>query len=161
MVPECLALRRRAVVPDRAAAGGGVSRPQLVAPVSGFSAWWLAFIAERALPGALESLARRGADVGLMSELRLAVAGVRLAADEWAARRAASVGGSTEAEVTQATPRWPHECTTATAAALLGVSPRRVLQLVADGRLDARRAGRVWLVDAGSVELHGILRRSA
>ena len=42
------------------------------------------------------------------------------------------------------------------AAALLGVSPRRVRALIENGRLKARRIGRSWLVDADG--LHGLRR---
>lgn len=44
------------------------------------------------------------------------------------------------------------------AAGKLGVSPRRIRQLIDSGELDARRIGRSWLLDAGSVE--GRLRAS-
>ena len=41
--------------------------------------------------------------------------------------------------------------TTPEAAAVLGVSVERVSQLVRAGRLSARRAGRVWLIDRASL----------
>lgn len=41
--------------------------------------------------------------------------------------------------------------TTPEAAAELGVSVERVSQLVRAGRLRARRAGRVWLIDRASL----------
>lgn len=37
---------------------------------------------------------------------------------------------------------------TSEAAAALGVSPRRVLQLIADGRLRAKRIGRDYVIEA-------------
>lgn len=70
------------------------------------------------------------------------------------------------AEVTSAeTPRgWTHdEITTADAAGLLGVTERRVRQLIpqwADSGL-ARKVGRFWLVDREAVLLHRDQTRSA
>ena len=43
------------------------------------------------------------------------------------------------------------EITTTAAAELLGVTPRRVRQYIEGGRLKARKIGRDYLVDAGSV----------
>ncbi len=53
------------------------------------------------------------------------------------------------------------ELTTLAAAAVLGVSARRVAQLVAGGALVGRKVGRAWLVERGSVEDLHELRRSA
>lgn len=44
------------------------------------------------------------------------------------------------------------EMTTDDAGTALGVSPRRILQLLDDGVLFGRRLGREWLVSASSVE---------
>jgi excisionase family DNA binding protein len=41
--------------------------------------------------------------------------------------------------------------TTAEAAAILGVSRRRVRQLIEHGRLKARRFGRDWLIDDAAI----------
>lgn len=51
--------------------------------------------------------------------------------------------------------------TSAEAARRLGVSPARVSQLVADGRLDARRVGGMTLVTEESVEAYARTPRAA
>jgi excisionase family DNA binding protein len=47
----------------------------------------------------------------------------------------------------------PEELTTKQAAEILGVSVRRVLQLVYDGRLPAEKHGRDWAIKAEDLEL--------
>jgi excisionase family DNA binding protein len=49
----------------------------------------------------------------------------------------------------------PVPVTVTEAAALAGVSPRRVRQLAASGRLRARRHGRAWLIDRDSASDYG------
>lgn len=49
----------------------------------------------------------------------------------------------------------------ADAAALLGVSPRRVHQMVASGQLDGRRIGRIWLLRDADVRREARMRRQA
>jgi len=46
----------------------------------------------------------------------------------------------------------------AQAAAELGVSERRVRQMLADGVLDGERIGRAWAIDAGQIQAVGRLR---
>ena len=76
-------------------------------------------------------------------ELRRLHAALReLAQDDAAAAVAVSVAGS--------------EVDTAQAARMLSVTPRRVLQMLADGSLRGRPVGRIWLVDTDSIN-----RRSA
>lgn len=41
----------------------------------------------------------------------------------------------------------------AEAAGEIGVSPRRVRQMIVDGALDGQRVGRVWVIDADQVQL--------
>jgi excisionase family DNA binding protein len=48
---------------------------------------------------------------------------------------------------------------TTNAAARLGVSPRRVRQLIATGRLAATRIGGCWAVDVDSLTDHAALHR--
>ncbi|NSW83631.1 MAG: helix-turn-helix domain-containing protein [Syntrophothermus sp.] len=43
---------------------------------------------------------------------------------------------------------------TATAAGILGVSPSRVLQMCYEGKLQARRENRRWLIKKRSLEEH-------
>ncbi len=45
------------------------------------------------------------------------------------------------------------ELTTKQAAKILGVTTRRVLQLIADGRLPAEKHGRDWAIKATDLEL--------
>lgn len=47
----------------------------------------------------------------------------------------------------------PEELTTKQAAKILGVSVRRVLQLIYDRRLPAEKHGRDWAIKAGDLEL--------
>lgn len=42
--------------------------------------------------------------------------------------------------------------TTAQAAAILGVSPRRVLALIESGRLPAQKVGRDWIIQESDLE---------
>jgi excisionase family DNA binding protein len=42
-------------------------------------------------------------------------------------------------------------CTAEEAAAILGVTPERVMQFCRDGRLEARKLGRDWAVDLQSL----------
>lgn len=49
-------------------------------------------------------------------------------------------------------PRLTKLLTTAEAAAILGVTPRRVLNLVKYGRLPASRFGWVWLIKASDLK---------
>lgn len=46
------------------------------------------------------------------------------------------------------------QLTTAQAATVMGVSPQRVRQLAARGRIIARKTGRDWLIDAQAAEGH-------
>ncbi len=74
----------------------------------------------------------------------------------------ASVDGSDETEMAAVGASSGHdEVTTQQAARVLGVSARRITQLVADGSLVGRKVGRSWLVDGGSVMSLDETRRSA
>lgn len=53
------------------------------------------------------------------------------------------------------------ELTTQEVASMLHTSPRRVLQLVQDGSLTGRRAGRSWRVDASSARALAALRSAS
>lgn len=52
----------------------------------------------------------------------------------------------------------PEELTTNQAAEILGVTPRRVLQLIASGRLPAEKHGRDWAIKATDLELVRVRR---
>jgi len=123
--------------------------------VSGFAAYLL-------LPGMRQRLERAQADPRiapeLLAECRVQVAGVAAAADAWIASRV-SVDGRSEVVVTEMV-SGSGQMSTAEAATVLGVTPRRVVQLLADGTLEGERAGRVWLVDRASVQDHATFRRA-
>lgn len=143
--------------------------PLLVAPVRGFSAFVLAGLLEEHMPARVASL-QRMAERGkihpdLLAEVGDMWAAVREAGHQWSEHRAA-VDGSTEVDVAEVPPS-SSEIDTAGAAELLGVSPRRVRQLIDAGELNARRASRFWLLDRKEVELRrgvadgGHVRRNA
>lgn len=140
---------------------GPPDRPPLAAPVAGFAAFAIAAVLDDALAARMVHLQAQVAAGRLhparLAELRQAWAAIRAAAQEWSQWRAA-VDGRTEpvpAETSPGSAR-EREIDTARAGDLLGVSARRVRQLVAAGDLPARRAGRTWLVDRCAVELRRV-----
>lgn len=132
-----------------------VPRPLLVAPIGGVSA----AVLSRLLADRLSRGVEAPADV--VSRLRQDLAALEQAAAEWRAWREASASGS-PAVPPQAAAAGSGVCDTAEAAALLGVTPRRVRQLAGEGRLRAwRRSGR-WLVSRADVATYrgdGCVRR--
>jgi hypothetical protein len=95
----------------------------------------------------------------LLTETREVWADIAAAAALWVQSEgsisAASVEGTLSAGPAE-TPSGssPWEITTAEAGAMLHLCPRRVVQLLAAGHLTGRKAGRVWLVERVSVEVH-------
>ena len=75
---------------------------------------------------------------------------------------AASVDGSAEAVDTEVAARLSHLSSWDSTAAgqFLGVSSRRVLQLIDEGTLRANRVGRSWAIDIQSAEEY-LMRREA
>ena len=151
---------------------GSVRRPLLVAPVSGFSA----FVAAPLLERRVEELARQGVPAALLAEVRGTSRAVRAAGDEWARWKAAADSVAAVAEIAEAAgeemlrgsshDEWisteaagqgcaryralDDRISTEAAALMLGVTRRRVLQLLADGQLEGGRNGRRRLVSRRS-----------
>jgi excisionase family DNA binding protein len=100
----------------------------------------------------MRSLSAGGADPGYLKELQVTLDGVDELARLWAAWRA-SVDGRSEVAPAETVAPSVYEVTTGEAAGILGVSPRRVVQLLHEGALSGRRVGRTWLVDRASVVL--------
>ena len=149
-------------------------RPQLGAHIRGPAAvWLLRGIRDGAEADAVAHFQRVGRpDVAAV--IADAMAQLREAARQWeAAVRAdgASVDGSAEAGSTEAgggssqlggrPPGGSEVVDTATAAGRLGVSERRVRQLLADGPLTGRKVGRQWLVERTSITEYQAMRRTA
>lgn len=88
-------------------------------------------------------------------ELACSLAELEEAARQWAAYErengAGSGSGTAEPVVSGSAARSSHELTTVEAAALLGVSDSIVRRHCRAGVLSARRIGRSWLIDRGSV----------
>jgi hypothetical protein len=129
----------------------------LGAHVRGFSAWLFALELEKTLPARLDSLSG-SAPPELLAQARAAFADLREAGGQWQVWRA-SLDRSSEVVVSEAVSPSREELTTEQVAQMLEVTSDRVTQLLRAGLLDGRRAGRVWLVDVGSVELRRELRR--
>ena len=72
--------------------------------------------------------------------------------------RVASEAGS-RLDTTEIRPASSSAVDTTTAAARLGVSPRRVRQLIATGRLAATRIGGCWAIEVDTLTDHAALRR--
>jgi excisionase family DNA binding protein len=132
-----------------------VSRLPLVAPVGGFAAFVLAKVLDDALPSRLVGLQRQ-AEAGrlhpdLVAEVTSTWSAIREAGRQWSEHRSAVDGSA--AEPVTAIPARSAEIDTDKAADLLGVTPNRVRQLVRGGDIQARKVGRVWLVDRTAIEL--------
>jgi hypothetical protein len=123
--------------------------------VRGFSAWLFALELEKTLPARLDSLA---ASPELLAQARRALADLREAGSQWQAWRA-SLERSSEVAASETVSVSREELTTGEVAQMLEVTSDRVTQLLRAGLLAGRRAGRVWLVDAASVELLREARR--
>lgn len=119
----------------------------------GSVAWVLRPSLRREVDRLVPLLSARGVDPALIVELRDFLAGVEQVAEAWQAWRI-SAGGSAEMAPAEVRAGSAHESiSTADAAALLGVTPRRVVQLLHDGALAGRQVGRTWSVDRESVRL--------
>jgi hypothetical protein len=129
----------------------------LVAPVSGFSAFVIAPLLERRLV----EVARQGVHPDLLAEARVTAVAVRRAAEEWTSWRTAADGSAAVESAAMPASSGHDEISVAAAGAMLGVRPRRVRQLLEEGRLEGRRVSGRWLVSLGSVELLREARRSA
>jgi excisionase family DNA binding protein len=145
------------------------TRPLLAAPVSGIAAMVISRILDEHLPRRLVHLQRivemGRLDPAALVEVNTAYADLREAGRQWSERRISDLG-SAEVHVAEVHPS-SSEIDTSGAAELLGVSPRRVRQLIGSGELNARRASRLWLLDRSEVELRrevagdGPVRRNA
>ena len=125
-----------------------MTEPPCYVESAAFASGWSAFAAARLLARHAAEIAELRAD--LREPLEDFVAALRLAGAAWAA----TACGSSEAVPAEAPVRStyePDELSTAEAGDVLQVSPRRVRQLLADGRLAGRRCGGRWRIDRGSV----------
>lgn len=134
-------------------------RPMLGAHVAAGAAMWLA---RRVPPSEFEDAVRWARRIGrddLAREIERAGAEVREAGRRWLEEEQgnapASEAGSAEGALpSRLAPSDRDLLTTADAAGLLGVSSRRVRQLLACGQLAGRRCGSPpgqWLVDPDSI----------
>lgn len=131
------------------------------AAVSGFAAWYLANVLTGQLAQALERHTGQ-IDPGRLAEVRETWALIKRMGDDYAAeQQRITADGSAAMRSVEAAPRSAHEITTDQAAGMLGLTPRRVRQLLAAGLLDGRLAGRTWLVRRQSVLLYRDLRSAA
>jgi hypothetical protein len=130
----------------------------LSAPVTGFTAFLVAPMLERRI----EEVARRGrVDPGLLAEVRATAALVRLASEEWQARRIAADGNAEMGSAAIGPPLGHDEIDTVEAGAMLSLTARRVRQLIASGQLEGRHVGGRWLVSRESCDLLRETRRAA
>jgi excisionase family DNA binding protein len=137
-------------------------RPPLGAHVRGFAAWLLVLELERSLPARLDSLVAQGVAPALVGEARACWADLRQASEQWQEWRA-SGGGNPEIVSAEMPPGLEQDdnISTREAAVMLGVGPRMVRVLLADGRLPGRRVGGRWLVSRKSVMVLREARRVA
>lgn len=143
--------------------GSPPHRPVLAAPVAGFGAYFVRVLLDTYGPGQLDRL-RSEVDAGRLhpihlEEARRTWAAIERAANEWLTWRA-SVDGNAEVPPAE-TPPPSAVIATREAADMLRISERRVRQMLADGALTGRRAGRVWLVDRASVAILAATRSAA
>jgi hypothetical protein len=107
--------------------------------------------------GFLGLVTAAGYPAGLVRSFRAAVEQIHTAAAVSGSVASAAEAGSSEAvralpSTTPSTaPSKPTTVTSQEAALMLGRSGRRVLQLLAAGRLDGRLVGRCWVVERASV----------
>jgi excisionase family DNA binding protein len=141
-------------------------RPLLGAHVSGPAALWLLRRAEDG--GQAADAVRHFQSIGrpdIAANIAAAVDQLREAARLWEQRRdeTASADGNAETATTEAAPESDllGGMPTAGAATLLGVTERRVRQLLDGGLLAGRKVGRQWLVDRDSIETYRTDRRLA
>lgn len=130
-------------------------RVLLGAHVAGPAAVWaLRHLEDKADDAARHFRSIRRPDVA--DSIERAVAELRAAsAAWWDSENAVSGGGSAEVppgEVVPGSPVAQVDCPTAVAAHALALTERRVRQLLADGRLDGRKVGGRWFVDADDLE---------
>lgn len=133
-----------------------VTRPLTVAPVSG----WPARVCARLLAAELDRVTA-GVHPELAQQLRTTLAALTEAGEAWAQwrRRVAEVeagaaAAASAAAAAAAARTGSGEVDTTAAAARLGVTPNRVRQLIRCGRLQARPAGRVWLVETSTLDTY-------
>lgn len=136
------------------------TRPMLGARVRGCAAAVLVRVLDERLAH-VETLAAAGVVTAQdLTDTREAFAEIREAGQAWVEWRAAA-NGSAEALPAETAPRSMHEICSDEAAEMLGVSSRRVRQLLAAGLLEGRLAGRTWLVSRPSVLLCREMRSAA
>ncbi len=129
---------------------GGSPEPLLGVTVAGWPAFVVDAILRRYLPPYLKAMTPEQA-----REVEHFHTAVHAAAAYWQSRT--SVSGSAEPGAAEMASRSTGEdLSTTQAAALLGVSERRVCQLAADWQHDglARKVGRSWLVDREAVTVY-------
>ena len=140
-------------------------RPLLGAHVSGPGAAWVLRRVEGAAPDAIryfQSIGRRDVAASIAD----AVEELLEANRQWEMQRTdgASAGGNAETSPAEATPESEVPAVglgTSAAAGLLGVTERRVRQLLDGGLLVGRKSGRQWLVERDSIEAYRTDRRLA
>jgi excisionase family DNA binding protein len=135
-----------------------MSGAPLNAAVQPLAALWLWREVGQGMRAAADRLDRSGAG-RVAEELRAALDQFEAAAGQLTsrdvAREATSGSGNAETEIGVVLARsrvMRPELTTVQAAERMGRSRERVVQLIHDGVLDARRHGRPWLVDPASVD---------
>lgn len=134
----------------RAPRSGRRPRP---APVPGAAAWVLTVFLRRQgltewLPGVMANLTGEERE-----QLREALMDLEQTAEDFKAWRTSDLGSS-EVVDSETAARSSHEFSVRDAAGVLGVSDRRVRQLLTAGALTGRRDAWSWLVDRSSVELY-------
>jgi excisionase family DNA binding protein len=139
------------VTPMRAPLPDSPPRPTLSAAVRGCAAASLVVVLDERL-AALERLAAAGhIDADDVAEARAAFAAIREAGQAWTAWRRAAADGSDRRKPAAIPAPSAHEISTTEAAGMLGVSARRIRQLLAAGVLEGRLTGRTWHVSRPSV----------
>jgi hypothetical protein len=136
------------------------SRAPLGAHGRGFAAWLFALELERTLPVRLDSLAG-SASPELLAQARAALADLREAGCQWQAWRTAADGTAAIKSAVMPTDSRHDDISTGEAAAMLGVKPRRVRQLIDAAQLEGRLLGGRWLVSRQSVDMLREARRAS
>src|SRR5690242_18947010 len=114
--------------------------------------WWACAVLERMALDALRREVR-----GQSADLDYVLGAVHEAGLRFRVAAAAEAGSRLDA--TEIRPASSSTVDTATAAARLGVTPRRVRQLIATGRLAATRIGGSWAVDVDTLTDYAALHR--
>lgn len=136
----------------------------LGAYVAGFPAVLVAHILDEHLPGELARWERAAAsgrvDPRYLRQMRATWEAIGEARRQWLAVREVSAGGSAEATPAE-TRAGSGQISADAAAGLLGVTPRRVRQLLASDLLEGRKVAGTWLVSRSSVLAYQTIRGGA